>query len=90
MGGRIVECGKHGESGAAFVCHHLAVSLRHGPRGLGFYTPDPQEDEPQAWRRLCDAALAQAGEWNDESEAVAGVTLICQGCFEDARVLNWS
>jgi hypothetical protein len=85
---RIVECGKHGESGPALVCCHLAASLRNGATGLGFFTPDPQDAEPQAWCAECDAALTEEGEWNDRSEAVAGVTVICQGCFEDARALN--
>jgi len=85
---RIVECPRHGDLGPAFVCQHLAASLRDGGTGLGFFTLDPREDELQAWCSTCDAALTQEGEWNDRSEAVAQVTMICERCFEDARALN--
>ena len=76
MSGRTVECGRHGTTGPAFVCRHLAASLLAGPTGLGFVTP-VESDEPQAWCAECDAALAaEGGEWNDASEAVAQVTLM--------------
>lgn len=70
------------------MCQHLAASVRDGPTNLGFVVPDPQEDEPQAWCVACETVRDAEGEWNDRSEAVAAVTMICAGCFEDARALN--
>jgi hypothetical protein len=42
--------------------------------------------------QVCDNALMvnAVGEWNDETEAKAGISLICSICYESARVLNQS
>jgi hypothetical protein len=84
-GERIVHCRVHGPVQAAFVCRHLVEQLRN-PRNerIGFFRPaaiDGEPEELQAWCGECDVVLRRVGEWNDESEAFAGVTLICSGCY---------
>jgi hypothetical protein len=82
---RIVECSQHGRVQAAFVCRHLVEQLRsQRPERIGFFSPAAHgetSDELQGWCGECDAVLRRVGEWNDESEAFAGVTLICSGCY---------
>ena len=85
---RTVTCSEHGEQGAAFVCQHIVQSLRDG-RPRGFFHPPDGGDEPNAWCRACDEAVAKAGgEWNDESEGFAQVTLVCRACYERAQRMN--
>ena len=90
---RRVECGTHGRAEAAFVCRHL-VGATTGP-GLGFHQAavDPENREwgdLNGWCDQCDAIYAAAGEWNDASEAFAGVTLVCSGCFFDLKARHGS
>jgi hypothetical protein len=85
---RTVHCDEHGTSTPTFVCRHLAASLQGGPTRLGFVSPDPTEDTPNAWCAACDGVLVEAGAWNDKSEGYAGVTMICRVCFERTRTLN--
>ena len=84
-GERIVHCRVHGPVQAAFVCRHLVEQLRNPrPGRIGFFKPAANDGEPeelQAWCADCDVVLRRVGEWNDESEAFAGVTLICSGCY---------
>lgn len=30
----------------------------------------------------------RVGEWNDESEGFAGITMICENCYEKRRVFT--
>jgi hypothetical protein len=83
-----VECGTHGRADAAFVCRHLA-GARTGPP-LGFHQAyiDPENrqwGDLNGWCDRCDTIYAAEGEWNDTSEAFAGVTMICSGCFFDLK-----
>lgn len=79
-----MHCNRHGQSKATFVCQHLARG-----RELGFYfAHDPGNPRPNAWCRECDAVLARVGEWNDESEAFAGIMLLCSCCYDDAKSRN--
>jgi hypothetical protein len=87
---RTVQCHEHGPVEAAYVCRHLVRQLRDpSPERIGFFKPDAgvgeTPDELQGWCGDCDAVLRRVGEWNDESEAFAGVTLICSGCYEKVR-----
>ena len=86
-GGATVECPVHGEEGAAFVCRHLNLRDR-----VGFvegYDPDePDSDLFQAWCSACDDVLRREGEWNDRSEAFAGVRLVCRACYREMERLN--
>lgn len=84
---RTLTCPTHGTSTPAFVCRHL-LDMSGLPRG--FFEPTALEDpsEPQAWCAACDQVLAREGEWNDVSEAFAGVSLVCSGCFERMRIYH--
>lgn len=80
-----VNCDEHGVVNPSFVCRHLVNWT-----GTGFNVPDkpPDPDCPfkNAWCDECDKLLMSVGEWNDETEAFAGVTMICENCFEKRRV----
>ena len=84
-----VECPEHGSREATFVCQHLLTG-----QGLGFHQAvdgdDPDAVFPDAWCDACEAARHAEGGWNDVSEAVAGVKLLCSECYQKARLLNWS
>jgi hypothetical protein len=83
----MVECHIHGTEGAAYVCQHLNLT-----EAVGFiegYDPaDPEAELYQAWCRACDAVLMREGDWNDRSEAFAGVRMVCRGCYKEMRALN--
>jgi hypothetical protein len=80
----IVECGEHGMSHATFVCQHLA----HGS-GLGFFYDSGSDDpRPDAWCAECDTVMMADGEWNEENEKIAGITLLCASCYDAAKRRN--
>jgi hypothetical protein len=88
MASRRVICGEHGERRPTFVCRHLVQG-----RGVGFITPNqpPKDDESgeeAAWCNECEKIRQRQGGWDDISEAFAGVTMICDACFEAARQRN--
>lgn len=83
-----VFCPNHGEGAPAFVCRHLV-----GGSGLGFIEPFGEQapdasEELAAWCNECENVRRQRGGWDDASEGFAAVTLICSGCFENARIRN--
>jgi len=86
---KLVTCGKHGTRHAAFVCQHLVDGI-----GLGFFTPnrprvsEDESDEQAAWCADCEKIRQGQDGWNDISEGFAGVTMICDVCFDAARVQN--
>jgi hypothetical protein len=85
---RHIICGVHGDRRSTFVCRHLVRGS-----GLGFFMPnrvvEPGEgDETCAWCGECEEVRLEQGGWNDVSEAFAGVTMICDLCFEAARARN--
>lgn len=84
---RIVECPRHGDQAPAFVCRHLNLET-----AVGFvegYDPDAPDDPVwQAWCAECDRVLEREGEWNDRSEAFAGVRMVCRGCYREMRALG--
>jgi len=81
-----VTCPTHGESFATFVCQHLA----HGA-GRGFFSADDgtgADPCPDAWCAECDSLLMAKGKWDEESEAFAGITLLCAGCYAAVKQRN--
>ena len=82
---RQVMCEMHGATLPAYVCSHLVTG-----EGLGFFAAEASESErPDAWCSECEKVrIAEGGEWNDRSEAFAGVTLICARCYDQARERN--
>ena len=80
---KMMQCPRHGGQHRAFVCQHLVKGT-----GLGFFQPDivDEDDRYSAWCGQCEEAVQRnGGEWDDATEAFAGVTLICAGCFEEAK-----
>jgi hypothetical protein len=86
-----VVCLNHGTRRATFVCEHLVAGS-----GLGFFEPnrapisEEESEEQCAWCAACEEVRQRAGGWNDESEALVKITLICDVCFELARHRNAS
>lgn len=83
-----IECNTHGMSYASFVCQHLSKG-----EDLGFHVGfDPDNEDqlyPDAWCNKCEEALEKEGEWNDVSEAVANIKIVCSGCYQEIRERNW-
>lgn len=83
-----VDCPRHGVRDATFVCRHLASGV-----GSGFHLGQDDDDLdrlwPDAWCDACESVRRAEGEWNDRSEAYAGVQLLCDGCYQAIRDRNW-
>jgi len=88
-GEKVVECSEHGEQQATFVCQHIIQTLNDkNPRGF-WCANDPINSRPNAWCSECEAKVQETnGEWNDESEEFAGVSLLCGACYDKAKELN--
>jgi hypothetical protein len=83
-------CELHGERQTTFVCEHLAESLCTG-QPVGFWCADDYDNPyPDAWCSECEAVVQKRhGEWDDVSEAFAGITLLCSDCYNQAKELNF-
>ncbi len=84
-----VECSRHGQCTAAYVCQHLAAG-----QDLGFhwgYDPeDPFNPYPDAWCDSCEAVVTKLGEWTDDAAAAAGIKVVCSECYAVIRGRNWN
>jgi hypothetical protein len=84
----LVICGAHGETPATFVCRHLADGVARG-----FHADAPTKDQPwpDAWCDECDKAFqAGGGEWNEETEKVLDIKVLCTHCYGAAKERNSS
>jgi len=81
-----VQCETHGESEKAYVCTHLVGDMA----GLGFNHRKPTKKNPfpDAWCDDCEIIRAAHGGWNEESEKLTKIVLLCSGCYERARIRN--
>lgn len=81
-----VQCSTHGETEETFVCSHLAEASV----GLGFNCNEPSDEKPfpDAWCDDCDLIFQAYGGWNDESEKLVQIRLLCSGCYEKCRIRN--
>lgn len=81
-----VHCETHGETEQTFVCTHLAGD----PAGLGFNTDELTDENPypDAWCDDCEIVRAASGGWNEESEKLIKIALLCTHCYERARIRN--
>lgn len=87
--GHYVECCEHGKQQATYVCQHIVQSLRDGkPRGFWSSEESLENPRPDSWCSACEDVVNRAGEWNDESEAFAGVKLLCGACYDRAKLMN--
>ncbi|HTX41638.1 MAG TPA: DUF2199 domain-containing protein [Acidobacteriaceae bacterium] len=81
-----IHCDTHGDSEKTYVCTHLVGE----DTGLGFNRKEPTGDNPfpDAWCDNCELIRAASGGWNEESEMLASISLLCAGCYERARIRN--
>jgi hypothetical protein len=85
---KVVHCDKHGDRREAFVCDHLL----HGTRQGFFSADDPGNPHPDAWCWKCEqlrsAHAGADGEWNEKSEALLKVRLVCGDCYQEIKGRN--
>jgi len=69
-----------------YVCSHLAAESYV----LGFNRDDPSEESlfPDAWCDGCEIIRAAHDGWNDESQELVKLALICAECYERTRIRN--
>jgi hypothetical protein len=81
-----VHCNTHGETQQTFVCNHLATDSA----AQGFNTDEltVENPYPDAWCDDCEIIRAAHGEWNDESEKLIKIALLCARCYERSRIRN--
>ncbi|QJF50850.1 hypothetical protein [Roseobacter ponti] len=79
----VVQCDRHGQVQAAYLCQHLLAGLTdRSPRGVNWVTDE--NDAVNAWCDGCESyLLANGNEWNDRTEAHAQIKLVCRNCFDD-------
>lgn len=84
-----IECPEHGRQQVAYVCQHIAHSLVDS-KPMGFWSAEPNIENvrPDAWCSTCEEMISPTGEWSDESEAIAGVQLLCGVCYDRAKQMN--
>jgi hypothetical protein len=82
---KTVSCARHGDRRQAFVCEHLLHGI-----GLGFFFDrgDHENPYPDAWCSACEQIRRLHGGWNDESEALVDVRLVCGECYEEIKANN--
>ncbi len=85
---KTIECGTHGKTRATFVCQHL-ISGEHLGFNCGYEPDDPDDLYPDAWCDKCETTRQVEGEWNEKSEAISDIAVICAHCYEDTRARNW-
>jgi hypothetical protein len=81
-----IQCETHGECQKTFVCSHLLGETS----GLGFNRDAPATENPfpDAWCDNCELIRAAHDGWNEQSEKLAKISLLCSGCYERARIRN--
>jgi len=81
-----IECATHGECLQTFVCVHLLGE----EAGLGFNRNEPTEEDPfpDAWCDNCEIIRKAHDGWNEESEKLTKISLLCSGCYERSRIRN--
>jgi len=82
---RTTHCERHGDMQEAFICEHLLLG-----KGLGFFVDadDKQNPRPDAWCSGCESIRSHHGGWNQESEALMCVKLVCGGCYDEIKERN--
>lgn len=84
-----LDCAEHGPQEITFACRHLLKSLSTKKRVGFFNSSEPRGD---AWCNACDAVRiregGKSGDWNERSEAFAGIKIVCGQCYDRIRKLN--
>jgi hypothetical protein len=84
-----VQCNRHGNTRAAYVCSHLLQGSNHG-----FFASedDPDDPYPDAWCAACEKIrethAGSDGAWNEQSEALIEVKLVCGECYQEIKARN--
>jgi hypothetical protein len=81
-----MQCDTHGECFRTYVCTHLLGESA----GLGFNRNEPDEADPfpDAWCDDCEIIRIAHDGWDEESEKLVQISLLCSGCYERARIRN--
>ncbi|HET9364396.1 MAG TPA: DUF2199 domain-containing protein [Candidatus Angelobacter sp.] len=80
-----IQCNTHGECFKTYICTHLTGEAA----GLGFnYSESDDNPFPDAWCDNCEIIRAAHDGWNEESEKLTKIVLLCSGCYERARIRN--
>ncbi len=82
----IIQCETHGEREQTFVCSHLADRVV----GSGFNREEPTEENPfpDALCDDCNLIFEAHQGWNEETEKLIRIRLLCSKCYEKARICN--
>jgi hypothetical protein len=82
-----VQCETHGERFETFVCEHLTGDTAVGQ---GFNRNEPTVDEPfpDACCDNCELIRVAHGGWNEQSEKLTKISLLCSECYERSRIRN--
>lgn len=85
-----VHCERHGDRREAFVCDHLLHGMNQG-----FFSADEEGNPyPDAWCAKCEQIRlvhgGSSGEWNETSEALLKVRLVCGDCYGEIKQRNLS
>lgn len=86
-----MECEEHGFGRAAYVCQHLNLDAAVGFEEAFETYPGMELDDDedfQAWCSECEKARIKYDGWNEESEKVAQIKLICEDCYFEIKNLN--
>lgn len=88
---KYLHCDTHDTQRNAFVCQHLIHADGAGFEEA-FETVEGMElgedDDFQAWCDECEAVRQKEGEWNDRSQAFAGITVVCEKCYFEIKARN--
>lgn len=79
-------CVRHAnEKSEAFACEHLITGNK-----LGFYfdNDDNQNAFPDAWCANCEQIRREHAGWNDISESLIKVKLVCGECYKEVKEKN--
>jgi hypothetical protein len=87
---RTVHCETHGDQLETFICNHVVQSLDTSTPVGFWWAEDPGNFRPDAWCTACNDVLREeGGQWNERSESVADLRLLCGKCYDRARELNF-
>ena len=76
-------CKLHGPTPITLACRHLVNGI-----ACGFHTGPGDGERPDAWCDKCEAARAHAGEWTQELNRQADLSLTCTYCYDLAASRN--
>ncbi len=84
----LIQCEKHGERYATYVCQHLLDGEQKG-FNFGFDPDDPYKLYPDAWCDECERLYDEAGGWTDDAMKIADIKMLCSGCYMERREEHW-